>query len=67
MNARHVFYMRPEARWSHIRKHARKDDIALKIDTALPTIEKTNKSQRGEGWQRRDLAAAGNAVLPGYR
>ncbi|WP_412536417.1 type I restriction-modification system subunit M [Marinobacter sp. MIT932201] len=44
---KNVFYLPPEARWSHIRKHAKQDDIALKIDTALSTIEKTNKSLRG--------------------
>lgn len=44
---KNVFYLPPEARWSFIRKHAKQDDIALKIDTALSTIEKTNKSLRG--------------------
>lgn len=37
---KNVFYLPPEARWSFIRKHAKQDDIALKIDTALSTIEK---------------------------
>src|SRR5690606_18912225 len=35
-----MFYLPEESRWSHIRKHAKQDDIALKIDTALHTIEK---------------------------
>lgn len=42
-----VFYLEEEARWNHIIKHSKQDDIALKIDTALHTIEKTNKSLAG--------------------
>ena len=37
-----IFY-----RWDYIIKHSKQDDIALKIDTALHTIEKTNKSLAG--------------------
>ena len=42
-----VFYLSEEARWATLIKHSKQDDIALKIDTALHTIEKTNKSLAG--------------------
>lgn len=42
-----VFYLPPESRWSFIMENAKQDDIALKIDTALYTIEKTNPSLKG--------------------
>ena len=42
-----VFYLTEDARWDTIIKHSKQDDIALRIDTALHTIEKTNKSLAG--------------------
>ncbi|MDO6513588.1 class I SAM-dependent DNA methyltransferase [Neptuniibacter sp. 2_MG-2023] len=42
-----VFYLSEEARWATLIKHSKQDDIALKIDTALHAIEKTNKSLAG--------------------
>lgn len=42
-----VFYLEPESRWSFIMENAKQDDIALKIDTALYTIEKKNPVLRG--------------------
>ncbi len=42
-----IFYLSEEARWDYIIKHSKQDDIALKIDTALHTIEKANKSLAG--------------------
>lgn len=42
-----VFYLSEEARWNTLIKHSKQDDIALKIDTALHTIEKNNKSLAG--------------------
>lgn len=42
-----VFYLPPECRWSYIMKNAKQDDIALKIDTALYTIEKSNPALKG--------------------
>jgi type I restriction enzyme M protein len=42
-----VFYLPIEARWEELLTHAKQDDIALKIDTALHTIEKNNKSLAG--------------------
>ena len=42
-----VFYLPEESRWSFIQKNAKQEDIALKIDTALSTIEKANKALQG--------------------
>lgn len=42
-----VFYLPEESRWSFIQKNAKQENIALKIDTALSTIEKTNKALQG--------------------
>ena len=42
-----VFYLPEEARWSFIQKQAKQDDIAVKIDTALHTVEKNNVSLKG--------------------
>ena len=42
-----VFYLPAESRWSYIMENAKQDDIALKIDTALFTIEKTNPALKG--------------------
>lgn len=44
---KNVFYLPEESRWSTIQKQAKQDDIAVKIDTALHTLEKTNKALRG--------------------
>ena len=42
-----VFYLPEKSRWNHLVKHARQEDLALKIDTALHTVEKNNKSLKG--------------------
>lgn len=42
-----VFYLPPESRWSYIMENAKQDDIPLKIDTALYTIEKINPILKG--------------------
>ncbi|PJR62506.1 type I restriction-modification system subunit M [Raoultella sp. T31] len=42
-----IFYLPEEARWSFIKQHAKQDDIAVRIDTALSTIEKRNASLKG--------------------
>ena len=42
-----VFYLPENSRWSFIKQNAKQDDIALKIDTALSTIEKNNPSLKG--------------------
>lgn len=44
---KNVFYLPVESRWSTIKQHAKQTDIALRIDTALHTIEKTNKALKG--------------------
>ena len=44
---KNVFYLPEEARWSFIQKQAKQDDIAIKVDTALHTVEKSNKSLKG--------------------
>lgn len=42
-----VFYLPAESRWSYIMENAKQSDIALKIDTALYTIERTNPALKG--------------------
>lgn len=42
-----VFFLEAHARWSYIKAHAKQDNIALLIDTALTTIEKANASLKG--------------------
>ena len=42
-----VFFLPPETRWSYIMDHAKQNDIALLIDTALNTIEKNNEQLKG--------------------
>jgi type I restriction enzyme M protein len=44
---KNVFYLTENSRWSYIQANAKQDDLALKIDTALHTIEKNNKSLAG--------------------
>ena len=41
---KNVFYLPQESRWSFIQNQAKQDDIAVKIDTALHTVEKNNPS-----------------------
>ena len=44
---KNVFYLPVESRWSTIQANAKQDDLAVKVDTALHTIEKNNKSLAG--------------------
>ena len=44
---KNVFFLSEESRWSYIKQQAKQEDIALKIDTALTTIEKENKELDG--------------------
>lgn len=46
-NMKNVFFLPEESRWSFIKKNAKQDDIALKIDTALNTVEKNNPALKG--------------------
>ena len=45
--AENVFYLPEESRWTYIIENAKQEDITLKVDTALKTIERTNKSLEG--------------------
>ncbi|CAM3389511.1 N-6 DNA methylase [Empedobacter stercoris] len=45
--AENIFYLPEESRWEYIIENAKQEDITLKVDTALKTIERTNKSLEG--------------------
>lgn len=42
-----IFYLEESSRWSFVQKHAKQDNIAVIIDTALANIEKANPSLKG--------------------
>nr|WP_257293864.1 class I SAM-dependent DNA methyltransferase [Endozoicomonas sp. YOMI1] len=42
-----VFYLPEVSRWSYVLQHAKQNDIAIKIDSALHDIEKNNPSLAG--------------------
>lgn len=42
-----VFYLPEISRWSYLIENAKQNDIALKIDTALFTVEKNNPALKG--------------------
>lgn len=44
---KNVFYLPEISRWSYLMENAKQADIALKIDTALFTVEKNNPSLKG--------------------
>ncbi|MBK1791355.1 type I restriction-modification system subunit M [Persicirhabdus sediminis] len=44
---RNVFYLPETSRWSYIQQHAKQGDIAIKIDSALTDVEKSNASLKG--------------------
>ena len=44
---KNVFYLKEESRWNFIVKNSKQTDVAIKIDTALHTIEKNNPSLKG--------------------
>lgn len=44
---KNVFYLPKISRWSFLIENAKQEDIALKIDTALFTLEKNNPSLKG--------------------
>ena len=46
-NMKNVFFLPTVSRWSYIIENAKQDDIALKIDTALHTVEKNNPALKG--------------------
>ena len=42
-----VFYLPETSRWSYLQQHAKQGDIAIKIDSALTAVEKSNASLKG--------------------
>jgi len=44
---KNVFFLEEVSRWNFISKNAKQNDIALKIDTALHTVEKDNPALKG--------------------
>lgn len=42
-----IFYVPEESRWDYIMSQAKQDDIALKIDTALSSLEEQNPALKG--------------------
>ena len=44
---KNVFYLADISRWSYLVTNSKQDDIAIKIDTALYTVEKNNPSLKG--------------------
>lgn len=46
-NAKNVFYLPEEARWSYLVAHAADNDIAIKIDNAMKVAEANNPSLGG--------------------
>ncbi len=46
-NAKNVFYLEDISRWSYIMQNSKQNDIAIKIDTALATVEKHNDTLKG--------------------
>ena len=44
---KNVFYLDQESRWEYILKNSKQKDLAIKIDTALNSIEKNNISLKG--------------------
>lgn len=44
---RNVFYLPETSRWSYIQQHAKQGDVAIKIDSALAEVEKSNASLKG--------------------
>ncbi|MFC3561183.1 type I restriction-modification system subunit M [Pedobacter jamesrossensis] len=46
-NMKNIFFLPEESRWSYIIENSKQDDIPLRIDTALHTIEKNNPALTG--------------------
>jgi type I restriction enzyme M protein len=44
---KNVFYLPDISRWSYLIDNAKTGDLAIKIDTALTTVEKNNPSLKG--------------------
>ena len=46
-NAKNVFYLNEASRWDYIMENSKQNDIAIKIDQALATVEKDNPTLKG--------------------
>jgi len=46
-NMKNIFFLPEESRWTTLIQHSKQNDIALKIDTALHTVEKNNPALKG--------------------
>jgi type I restriction enzyme M protein len=46
-NMKNVFFLAEESRWGYLMQQAKQGDLALKIDTALHTVEKNNPALKG--------------------
>ena len=46
-HSKNVFYLSPESRWSYLIENAKQNDISIRIDTALFTVEKNNPVLKG--------------------
>lgn len=46
-NMKNIFFLPVESRWSTIIENSKQNDIALRIDTALNTVEKNNPALKG--------------------
>lgn len=44
---KNVFYLPEASRWRYVQSQAKQDDLAIKIDTALATVEKNNPALKG--------------------
>lgn len=44
---KNVFYLPEISRWSYLIENAKQDDISIKVDTALFTVEKNNPALKG--------------------
>jgi len=64
---KNVFYLPEESRWCTIQANAKQDDLAIKIDTALFTVEQNNKALAGalpdNYFSRQDLDPSKLAAL----
>ena len=45
--SKNVFYLPELSRWGYLMENAKQADLALKVDTALSTVEKNNPSLKG--------------------
>jgi type I restriction enzyme M protein len=46
-NAKNVFFIEESSRWDYIMENAKQNDIAIKVDKALSTLENSNPSLKG--------------------